>query len=206
MTVTFIRTQKEGKGCYYFFMTFASIIFLTAMIVLFRTLEVDDLKDYFFELLFILIMLIGTLAQFFRKKAKNIQTNLFIRNDKLYVDEVNSVPLSDLRLDLIEDKDAKLTRYHLWDINQTLSIYSYKEDELSTYLANGIVESSTFTETYYDYNQTSMSFLLKADSNYELVLNVDTGSYSRMLNEEIVQVTPAFYIENPAFIIKKSKD
>lgn len=157
-----------GSGC-------VLMIGFAALIYFFTLLDdVEDLKEYLFEIILVSIMGISLVLQLTRKKGDLTSRHVIIENEYFKLDKV-AVPLSTIQLDLYK-KGSKFHRYHIRDTAGKIAIYSTREDELYKYILQEFPEhSEEFQEL--SSKQDGPYISLKAEGR-SLYYDLDRGKYT----------------------------
>ena len=114
-----------AKGCL-LIIGFGAIIF---MFTLFESW--DDVQEYIWQIILVLIMGFSALFSIFRKRGQLSTRKIEFKNSYLYLGK-EGVPMGNLSLD-IYTKNGTFERYHLWDNQGVIAVFSVYEDELSDY-------------------------------------------------------------------------
>lgn len=107
---------------------FGAFIFFLSMLE-----DMSDVTDHALEIILFVIVAVATLVGIFQKKAKRHSTRLEIKNDILRVSKDLSIPMSKIQLDLYRQGET-FVRYHLYDTDRKIALYSVYEDDLSNYI------------------------------------------------------------------------
>lgn len=160
---------------------FGAIIFFLSLLD-----DIEDLSDYWFQLVLVTLMGGSVLYGVFRKKGKMHNSKVTIKNDYFHMGKF-STPLNKINLDIYYSND-QFNRYHIWDNAGVVAIYSVYQDELIDYLKEALPE------------QTQTHLILKSSSNQitahdrSLSYDLDTGEYTiQKLDGEPINVTPKIY-------------
>jgi len=90
--------------------------------------NLEDLKEYTFQIIFILLIAGSFLFQIFRKKGKLHPYKIEIANNYLHVNNLKT-SIDSITLDKYTVNNHFI-RYHLWDTKGIFSIFSVAEDDL----------------------------------------------------------------------------
>ena len=104
-----------------------------AALVYFFTLidSIDDLSDYWIQIVLVLLMGISLLVPLFVKKAKLTNRHITIENGYFKMENVG-VALEEVQLDFYT-KNEEFSRYHIRDTQGKIAIYSVFKDDLLLY-------------------------------------------------------------------------
>ena len=167
------------------FIGFAAIIYFFTLID-----DIEDLEEYWLQILFIFMMAGTLLFGMFRKKGKLHTYKIEIKNDYLKVNDV-SIKMDTLILDVYV-KSGQFIRYHLRDTLGKLAIYSIFEDDLSKYfLENFPNQTNALQEISNKNDGPNVSVISnKQTLNYDL----GSGKYSiKTEKQTVVSFTPDVY-------------
>lgn len=183
-----------ASGCF-FLVVIVVIIFLFSVIDGF-----DDLEGHYLELVFIIIMAGSAVYGFFKKKGKLHTHRIEIINEDLLINDFK-IPLKNITLEVYNINNS-FSRYHLWDLEGILSIYSVFEDDLlndfkNTFLKNVKKHEETSS------SQDGASIFVKSEDN-QFSYDLESGEFKiKKKGETIFNKTPNFYIYDPKY--KKGK-
>ena len=185
---------KFASGCL-IFIAISAIIFLISVID-----SLEDLEGHYLQLLFVFIMGGSIFYNFFRKKGKLHTHKIEIINNKLFINNIKT-PIDNITLE-IYNVDSNFNRYHLWDKNGIISIYSVFEDELIKDFKNSFIDNTILHEEISS-SQDGSSVSVKSIDN-ELFYDLESGEYTiqkegKVINNKI----PQFYIYDPKYKTKK---
>jgi hypothetical protein len=162
-----------------------------ALIFFFTLLDdIEDLKEYWIEIILVSVMGVSLVGMLFAKKGQLTNRHVIIENDYFKLDKVG-VPLSKMQLDVYQ-KDSKFSRYHLRDSEGKIAIFSVFEDDLYRH----------FTEQHAEQTQQLQELSAKHDGPYisvksdtqSLYYHLDTGKYSiRREGSSEVSFLPEIY-------------
>lgn len=164
------------------------IIALSALIYFFTLVDsIEDIEEHWFQLLFILLMAGSMIFQLFRKKGKLHTNKIILKNGYLTMNTVVA-DLETIQLDIYTFKE-KLERYHLWDAEGKIAIYSTHEDDLATHF-----------KTYFPTKVTYHQIINGSSSDFEytittkegrLAYHLETGGFKIIKNnKEVVSFVP----------------
>ncbi|MFC4267451.1 hypothetical protein [Polaribacter marinivivus] len=164
------------------------IIGFGAIIFFFTLLDdIDDLSDYLFEIIGVLVMAISVTYGLFSKKGKIANKHITIKDDYFKIDKV-SVLLDTITIDcfMIE---GKFSRYFLRDSQGKIAIYSVLNDDLiAFFLENKPQQVTVLEETYHKHEGPYIS--VKSDDN-SLYYDLESGKYTiKKQDEPSVSFTP----------------
>ncbi|WP_435578481.1 hypothetical protein [Gilvibacter sp.] len=173
------------SGCA-IFVGFAAFIFFLTLLD-----DIEDLGDHAFEIIMFVIVAGVTVAGVFQKKAKLHNTRLVIKNDVLRIKKELTIPMEKIRLDLYK-KDGTFVRYHLYDTQGKVAIYSIYEDDLSRFIQENYADITSEYTVDKTMGGESVSTLVAGSRT--LSYSLSTGKYTISENEEIVlDQLPEFY-------------
>lgn len=132
------KVYDVASGCL-LIIAFSAIIYFFTLID-----DIEDLEEYWLQLVFILLMGGSVFFQMFRKKGKLHTYRIEIKNNCLKMNDVE-VKIESLTLDIYK-KNQEFIRYHLRDRHGKLAIYSVFEDDLSKYLQEHLTNQTNFLE------------------------------------------------------------
>lgn len=157
-----------GSGC-------VLLIGFAALIYFFTLLDdVEDLKEYAFEIILVSVMGVSMLFTVFRKKGDLSNRHISIEKDHLTMDDIR-VPLANVHLD-IYTRDGNFRRYHLRDPEGKIALYSIFKDDLYTYLKEQYPAQISYFEELAT-RQDGPHIRVKSD-NRSLSYDLDTGKYT----------------------------
>ena len=194
--IFFYNGRKPSKG-YDIASGCMIVVFFSAMIFFFTRFDnLEDLKEYTFELLFILLMAGSILFQVFRKKGKLHTYKIEIANNYLYVNDLK-IPIDNITLDKYT-LNNRFFRYHLWDSKGVFSIFSVEEDDLLKSFENEFPNhTNTYEELSAKQDGPSVSVICE---NIRLNYDLDSGEFTKEKDGEIVfSAVPEFYIYDPKY-------
>ncbi len=177
------------------------IIAISAIIFLISAIDsLEDLEGHYLQLFFVCIMGGSIFYNFFRKKAQLHTHKIEILNNKLVINNIKT-PINNITLE-IYTVDKSFNRYHLWDKNGIISIFSVFEDDLINDFKNSYIANTNFHEEISS-SQDGASVLVKSKEN-QLFYDLESGEYTITKEGEIlVNKIPQFYIYDPKY--KKGK-
>lgn len=183
-----------ASGCLLFIGFGAIILLFTA---------IDDIKDldgHWFQLIIVIIMAISVLFSVFRKKGKLHTHRIEITDEFLKMNTVKA-KVNELQLD-IYTRENSFNRYHLWDKNGKVALFSTSEDDFSKYFQN------TFPKQVFQHeiiNVPNNGPDIKVEAKGQtLYYHLDIGNYSINSNgESIAEHTPEVYAYDGKYIIGK---
>jgi hypothetical protein len=190
-----VHTGKStGNGCIVAGKVIFGVIGLAACVSYF---VVSDPDDYGIEALFLLVLAGGLLYEFFRPKAKAIEQSLKIDKSFLYLED-EKIPLDTLHLQLYVEGD-RFCRYHLWDDNAILAIYSIYKDALIRSLAELGVLTDQFIEKSSSYVESGVSVF--GEAKRKLYYSLETGEFWITEPEkDEINVRPKYVIVDPKYV------
>ena len=104
------------SGCL-LIVAFGAILFLLSMLD-----SLDDLKEYFFQIILALFIGVGFIPSMFQKKGHISNQNIIIKNGKLKFEKVK-VPLETISL-VVFKKGDQFQRYFVRDEKGLIAIFS----------------------------------------------------------------------------------
>lgn len=175
--------------------TSVSIIFSLTLLDSF-----DDFENYFVQLLLMLITGGTLIYGVFRKKAKQHTYRIEIKNDFLNINSIK-IPLENIQL-YVYKKSNKFCRYHFFDNNGVLSIYSvYKDDLLDYFTTNYTNKINNFKEI----SSSRFGSNINIETDFgKLNYDLESGEYSIKKQHEIIKnKTPELYVCDPKYKLGK---
>lgn len=160
--------------------------------------SIDDIREYGWELIIIFGMMSSTIYGFFKKKPPLTDANIFLKEEGIWLAGTGLISYKNLHLDLYSARGA-FSRYHLWDTEGQLAIYSVYKDELATELASQ-KEAIVKEYTERSVKKAGDSIFCKYDEGATLVYELDSGAY--ILNKfsaESKKVTPKAFAIDPKY-------
>lgn len=130
------------------------------------------------------------------KYAKPIETDIELKKDHLWTEETGNIHFETLHLDIYL-QGKKFWRYHLWDDDEKLAIYSQTEDDLMEQLSDTPIEVNHFLQVSANggYNIT-----VKCTEGYKLLYDLEIGYYKFInRNGQNKEVMPKYYIIDPNY-------
>ena len=173
------------------------VIAFSAMVFFFTRFDnLEDLKEYTFQIIFILLIAGSFLFQIFRKKGKLHPYKNEIANNYLHVNNLKT-PIDSITLDKYTVNNHFI-RYHLWDTKGIFSIFSVAEDDL---LKSFESEFPKNTNIYEELSAKQDGALISVISeNIHLKYDLDSGKFTKKKDGEIVfQTVPEFFIYDPKY-------
>ncbi len=145
-----------------------------ALIYFFTLIDgIEDLKEYWFQILLVSVMGISLVLQLTRKKGDLSSRHVIIQNDYLKLDQVG-VPISNIQMD-IYIKDEKFSRYHIRDKEGKLAIYSVHKDGLYEYILENLPDQTNQLEE--ESSKQDGPHITVISGNRKLYYNLDIGKY-----------------------------
>ena len=163
-------------GCL-LFVAFGAIIMFFSLID-----DIEDLEEYWLELIFIFLMAGGTIFSIFRKKGKLYTHRIEITDSFLKMNDIQA-KLEDIQLDIYFKEDS-FERYHLWDKEGKISLFSVYEDDLSKHFKDSY--SSQVNKYSVNRTFTDGPHIKVNTPDRTLSYNLDVGNYSISNAEGIV--------------------
>lgn len=194
--VFYYSGKKTSKG-FDITQSILLVVALVAIIFMFTSIDsFDDYEKHFFELLLTLIAGGSIFYNFFRKKAKPHTYKIEFINDYLYVDSLK-IPTENIQI-YVYKKSDKFYRYHLFDENGILSIYSVFKDDLLDYVTKNHPEKSIEST---EISSSIDGNLVKVITDFgQLNYNLETGKYFiEKEGETIKNITPELYVYDPKY-------
>ena len=177
------------------------IIAVLAIIFLFSLIDsLEDLEGNYVPLLFVCIMGVSIFYNLFRKKSKLHTHRIEIKKDNLIINNLKT-PINNITLD-IYTVNNNFSRYHLWDTNGIIAIYSVFEDELLKDFKNNFIDNTKFHEEISStQNQSSVSV---NSNNNMLFYDLEIGKFTIKKEGKVVfNKIPQYYIYDPKYKTKK---
>tara|TARA_R110001632_G_scaffold11422_3_gene41228 strand:+ start:2644 stop:3261 length:618 start_codon:yes stop_codon:yes gene_type:complete len=174
------------------------IIALGAIIFMFTLMEdIEDLKEYWLQILIVLVVGSSLLYGVFRKKGELHTYRIAFKNDYLIINKAH-VSIEQIHLDIYNSATDGFHRYHFWDTKGVLSIYSTIEDDLLDYFStNHQPQTAKYIETSASGNGSKYRVITEDGS---LCYDLESGEYTiERNNETIVSRVPEFYIYDPKY-------
>ena len=174
---------------------FGAIIYLLTLLD-----SLEDASEYWWQILLAFVMGISFFASFFAKRATLFNHHIQIKNDTLNIEKL-SIPISKLTLD-IYSKNGSFRRYHLYDEEGKIAIYSVLKDDFFEY----------FKESHSELTQNLNESSSRHDGPYVSVLgnpqalryNLETGAYTiTKQNQTEVSFLPQVYSYDPKYKLGK---
>lgn len=154
---------------------FGAIIFL-----LFQLKDMEDVKEYGWQIILAIVMGVSLFSMFFAKKAKLSNRHIIIENDYLKIEKVG-VPLKNTVLDIYK-KGNEFKRYHLRDTDGKIAIYSALEDDLKTYFEEELQDQVQYYKEHS--SKHDGPYVSVAAEHQSLFYNLDSGKYTITLEDE----------------------
>ncbi|WP_157663445.1 hypothetical protein [Gilvibacter sp. SZ-19] len=173
------------SGCAVFIGFAAFIFFLTLLD------DLEDLADHAFEIIMFVIIAVVTIAAVFTKKAKLHSSRLEIKDNSLRVKKDLMVLMSKVQLDVYK-QNATFIRYHLYDMEGKIAIFSAFEDDLLRYFEANYSERTQVFQVQKTSGRESVSYVYAGPRL--LSYNLSTGKYAISDNEQLtLSKVPEFY-------------
>ena len=200
--MTFFYNGKRPSKGYDIASGCLTIIAFSAMVFFFTMFDnLEDLKEYTLQILFILLVGGSVLYQFFRKKGKLHPYKIEISNNYLHVNNLK-IPIESIILDKYTVNNHFI-RYHFWDTKGVFSIFSVIEDDLLKSFENEFPKKiNIYEELSAKQDGALISVISK---NTRLKYDLDSGEFTKKENGEIVfHTVPEFFIYDPKYKQGKS--
>ena len=194
--IFFYNGRKPSKG-YDVASGCLMLIALSAMIYFFTRFDnLEDMKEYTFQLLFIFLMGGGIIFQFFRKKGKLHTYKIEIKNNYLHINS-HKIPIDSFTLDKYTLNNS-FFRYHLWDSKGIFSIFSVEEDDLlKSFESEFPNNTNTYEELSAKQDGPSVSVI---SENIHLTYDLDSGEFTKKKDGKVViNTVPDFYVYDPKY-------
>lgn len=174
---------------------FGAIIFMLTMLK-----DVDDLKEYGFQIIIALIAGGSFVFSVFRKKGRIHNYKIQIKNSTLLFGDFK-IPVEQITIDVYK-KESSFCRYHLRDSKGKIAIYSVYEDDL---LKNFV---DTFPNQSFVFQELSSkhdgAFIISKSEKRSLFYNLETGHYKIVESDEAtISFTPEIYTYDGKYKIGK---
>lgn len=184
---------SASEGCL-FIIGFGAIIFFLTLLD-----DVEDLKDYFFELVLVLIMGISLAFSLFGKKGKLSNFHVTLKNNYFTIEKVN-VPIENIIIDIYQTKGTFI-RYHLRDTKGEIAIFSVVKDDLLSYFEEHLPNSIKIQEeTSRKHDGPFISVL----GSQNLFYNLDSGKYTINAKKQTeISFLPKVYTYDPKYKLGK---
>ena len=167
------------------------LIGFSALIYFFTLLkDIDDVKEYLFQIIGVSAMAITLTIGLFSKKGKIANKNITIKDGYFKIDKV-SIKIENIIVDYYY-KNGEFVRYFLRDTAGKIAIYSVIEDELITYFIKNFKEQLfSLEETYHKYEGPYITVKTNAQTFY---YDLDSGKYNiKKEGETTISHTPDVY-------------
>lgn len=207
MPITFTQThfhKQSGLGTNIFEIIMLFIGF-SALFFFFSMADGDDIREYWLELMFIAFMAMGIFKSIFSKKPEPLQTDITLTDDELALTGVHcNIPLSTLHFDTYHQANA-LERYHLWDEEGTLALFSVEEDALSTALGdlrdNGAIQGDHYSVEHSSGQGGSVIVSAANKKGHRLSYDLESGEFKLRYDraEDPVEIQPVHFMVDPQF-------
>ena len=173
-----------ASGCV-LFIGFGAIIFFFTLLD-----DIDDLSEYLFEIIGVLVMAISVTYGLFSKKGKIANKHITIKDNYFKIDKV-SVLLDTITIDCFM-KEGEFSRYFLRDSQGKIAIYSVLNDDLIAYFLEKKPQQVTILEeTYHKYEGPYIT--VKANDN-TLYYDLESGKYTiKKQGQPSISFTPDVY-------------
>lgn len=169
-------TSNIAQGCSLF-------IAFSAIIAFFIIGGESIFSDYLVELIIISVIVIGMLFRLFKKKSQNLRHAITLNNDSIYIATVGAIPLDNISLDIYSINGA-FSRYHLYDSENKLAIYSVFPDDFIKQLEELPIQMRHLNEI------SSKSFpnevIVKYENNFKLSYSLNSGYYQFNDSEKVI--------------------
>lgn len=145
--------------------------------------KIEDLEEYWMEILFGLIVAFSFLFQLFRKKGKLFTYKIEFDEHKLKMLDI-SANCKQLKVDVYTNENEEFVFYHIWDLLGNIALFSLYKDDLYDYL---IEKYPTKTTHYKITNCSFNSYENYVISNTrKVVYNLETGHFKISNKTEII--------------------
>lgn len=186
---------SKSEGC-------LLIIGFIALIFFFTLLDdIDDLKDYFFEIIGIILMSGSILYAIFAKKGKLSNYHIELRNDYFKIEKAN-LPIENIILDIYQNGNS-FRRYHLRDTEGKISIFSVFKDDLTNYfLKNHPNQVFEFQEESKKYDGPFVTII---GEHRNLYYDLNSGKFTiKQKGKETISSIPDVYTYDSKYKLGKS--
>lgn len=157
----------------------------------------DIFYEYKFELIIILVIIGGMLIRIFKKKATNLTYSITLNKDSIFIASIGEIPLNNIKIDVYKVND-EFSRYHLYDSNGLLAIYSVFSDDFLKQLEKTSISINYLKEI------SSKAFpdevVVKVEHNTELKYSLISGFYKHKDSEKVI---PDNFMYDPKFTLLK---
>ena len=161
------------------------IIALSAIIFLLSLLDFtdpDEFKEYGFQIILALIMGASLLYSLFRKKGKLDTHKITLKDGYLKMNAV-AVKVAQLHLDCYYNKDL-FNRYHLWDNEGKIAVYSVYMDDLYRHLFENLPHVAAEFQIAKYIDSAPQATLITPER--KLSYDLESGGYTIYENQELV--------------------
>lgn len=191
-----VKTSNEtgfASGCFVL-IGIAAIIFLITLLD-----DIEDLKEYFFELIFAGIVCVGFLFTVFAKKGKLSNFHASIENNYFSMEKIN-IPIQNITIDVYY-RNENFIRYHLRDSIGEIAIFSvFKDDLLAHFEQNLPNQVKKHEESSSKHDGPYISVLGSQTLYYDL----NTGKYTIDNNKQTeISFLPKVYTYDPKYKLGK---
>ncbi len=199
MTFYYHGRKKSGSGLDFLSGCFLFIGF-GAIIYLFTLLDsIEDLKEHWWPLLLVLIMAASVLIGIFRKKGKLSRRKISLKDGYLHMDQF-SAAVNTLTLDEYT-KDGAFERYHLWDSQGKIAVFSVYPDALSAHFKAEFPEQC-FTHKVSISSGRGSSVRVTTTQKRLFGYDLDGGDYYIVQDKEaIAKFTPQTFAYDPKYSV-----
>jgi len=173
------------------------LIAIAAVVAVFSIGGIEVFSENLFQILIISVILIGMLIRLFKKKSKNLTYSLTLDKESIYVVSVGSIPTTNISVDIYSINN-KFNRYHLYDSDHKIAIYSVFYDECIEHLKNIPAHIKHINEI--SSKSYSEEIVVKSEGNQELTYSLTSGFYQFNTEEKII---PGNYMYDPKFTLLK---
>lgn len=178
------------------------LIFGLACIFYLLTLleNINEIKDYAFELIIAITVVIGYLSTVFTKRGKLSNYHINIKNNFFSIEKIN-IPLTDIHIDVYKKNDD-FKRYHLKDDKGKVAVFSVFKDDLLAYFEENLSKQITVIQQNSQKNESAFVSVLSEKQN--LFYDLTTGKYTiNKKKQSKVSFTPEVYTYDPKYKLGK---
>lgn len=174
---------------------FAAFVFFLSLLD-----DIEDIKDYIFEIFFFILMAGSVLFMVFAKKGKLSNYNITLKNNYLSIEKVN-VSLDDILIDIYENQ-TQFKRYHLRDKAGKIAVFSVFEDDLLKYFRENFPKQIHIIQQTSQKHEGAFISVLAKEQN--LFYDLSRGKYTiKKDNQPEISIVPEVYTYDPKYKLGK---